>query len=144
MRKRIIVDMERIFFFFGLFLLYRVGGFGVGTRGWSKIKTGLVGFFFKMSKISACFYAYGNDAIEGNTLVMQEREETEESFDAFLWVGELEWHLHIDGGRRLGWLHQQLIHSNRKETQVYVSTYRQFKKWVSRKKWNFSLIASFL
>lgn len=37
-----------------------------------------------MSKISACFYAYGNDAIEGNTLVMQEREETEESFDAFL------------------------------------------------------------
>lgn len=49
------------------------------------MKTGLVGFFFfffEVSKVSACFYAYGKHAIEGNTLVMQER--WKKVFDAFL------------------------------------------------------------
>lgn len=44
----------------------------MGARKQSNAKTGLVVFLFKMSKVSACFYAYRKDAIEGNALVMQE------------------------------------------------------------------------
>lgn len=44
---------------------------------------------------------------------------------------------------RFGWHHQQLIHSNRKETQVQGSKYRKFKRCVGRNRWKFSLIAFF-